>query len=62
MTPARIVPSLGVPAHIVQEGTHGSLIQVDGPYRRLCEEQFGYIRLDGLAQNSPPPALPATKG
>ena len=35
---------------IVQEGTHDSLIQIDGVYRDLCEEQFGYVRLDGLAR------------
>lgn len=33
---------------IVQEGTHDSLIQQPGAYRDLCEEQFGYIRLQGL--------------
>jgi len=25
---------------IVQEGTHGSLIEADGPYRKLYELQF----------------------
>ncbi len=34
--------------HIVQEGDHESLIQIEGPYRALCEEQFGYVRLELL--------------
>ena len=33
---------------IVQTGTHTELIQVEGPYRDLCEEQFGYVKLDSL--------------
>ena len=33
---------------IIQEGTHDTLIQTPGAYRDLCEEQFGYVRLDGL--------------
>ena len=33
---------------IVQTGDHDSLIKVEGPYRALCEEQFGYVRLDDL--------------
>jgi ATP-binding cassette, subfamily B, putative efflux pump len=37
---------------IVQEGSHDELIQVTGPYRTLCEEQFGYVRLDSLG-NAP---------
>jgi len=37
---------------VVQEGTHDSLIQIPGAYRELCEEQFGYIRLEGLADAS----------
>lgn len=36
---------------IVQSGTHDSLIQIEGPYRALCEEQFGYIRLEHLDEN-----------
>ena len=35
---------------IVQQGKHDDLIQLDGMYRHLCEEQFGYVRLDGLAR------------
>lgn len=31
---------------IVQEGTHDQLIQEDGPYRALCEEQFGAVQLE----------------
>ena len=34
---------------VVQQGTHDSLIKIPGVYRRLCEEQFGYIRLGELA-------------
>ena len=37
---------------IVQEGSHDDLIQITGPYRALCEEQFGYVRLDSLG-NAP---------
>lgn len=33
---------------IVQVGSHDELVATDGPYRDLCEEQFGYIRLDKL--------------
>lgn len=33
---------------IVQSGTHDDLIQIEGPYRALCEEQFGYVRLEHL--------------
>lgn len=35
---------------IVQTGDHDSLIQAPGPYRDLCEEQFGYVRLEGLSE------------
>lgn len=35
---------------IVQMGTHDELIRSPGLYRALCEEQFGYIRLDELAR------------
>ncbi len=35
---------------VVQEGTHAQLIQEKGPYRTLCEEQFGAIRLDVLSR------------
>ncbi len=35
---------------IVQQGTHDGLIRIDGPYRSLCEDQFGYVRLDDLAK------------
>lgn len=35
---------------IVQQGTHDGLIHEPGPYRALCEEQFGYVRLDDLAK------------
>lgn len=35
---------------IVQHGTHDSLIREAGPYRALCEEQFGYVRLQDLAE------------
>ena len=35
---------------LVQVGNNDSLIQIDGVYRDLCEEQFGYVRLDGLAR------------
>ncbi len=31
---------------IVQEGTHDALLQEDGPYRALCEEQFGAVQLE----------------
>ena len=37
---------------IVQEGTHDELIQAPGAYRALCEEQFGYIRLEGLERGA----------
>jgi subfamily B ATP-binding cassette protein MsbA len=37
---------------IVQQGTHEELIQVPGVYRNLCEEQFGYIRLETLGRNA----------
>ncbi|MCC6144301.1 MAG: ATP-binding cassette domain-containing protein, partial [Candidatus Hydrogenedentes bacterium] len=30
---------------IVQEGTHDELIATPGPYRDLCEEQFGAVQL-----------------
>jgi ABC-type multidrug transport system fused ATPase/permease subunit len=33
----------------VQEGTHLQLIAQPGPYRQLCEEQFGSIRLEDTA-------------
>jgi subfamily B ATP-binding cassette protein MsbA len=33
---------------IVQQGSHDTLIQSEGPYRKLCEEQFGYVKLDAL--------------
>ena len=33
---------------IIQEGTHGELISTDGPYRDLCEEQFGAVRIELL--------------
>ncbi|MFP6581036.1 MAG: ABC transporter ATP-binding protein [Candidatus Hydrogenedentota bacterium] len=36
---------------IVQSGNHDSLIQTEGPYRALCEEQFGYVRLECLGEN-----------
>jgi ABC-type multidrug transport system fused ATPase/permease subunit len=35
---------------LVQQGTHDELIQIDGAYRDLCKEQFGYVRLEGLAK------------
>ena len=35
---------------LVQQGTHNQLIQIDGAYRDLCKEQFGYVRLEGLAK------------
>jgi len=35
---------------IVQQGTHAELIRVDGPYRALCKEQFGYVALDDLSR------------
>ena len=34
---------------IVQEGTHGELVNEDGPYRALCEEQFGAVQMEELA-------------
>jgi subfamily B ATP-binding cassette protein MsbA len=34
--------------HIVQSGPHLQLIQEPGPYRALCEEQFGDVHLDAL--------------
>ncbi len=34
--------------HVVQQGTHETLIQAEGPYRALCEEQFGYVKLDAI--------------
>ncbi|MBI2423417.1 MAG: ABC transporter ATP-binding protein [Candidatus Hydrogenedentes bacterium] len=30
---------------IVQEGTHDELLAIPGPYRSLCEEQFGAVNL-----------------
>jgi ABC-type multidrug transport system fused ATPase/permease subunit len=41
---------------IVQQGAHDALIQIEGPYRALCEEQFGYVKLDALSPRraSPP--------
>lgn len=35
---------------IVQEGTHDILINEDGPYRALCEEQFGAVQLEDLVE------------
>ncbi|MCF6284332.1 MAG: ABC transporter ATP-binding protein/permease [Candidatus Hydrogenedentes bacterium] len=35
---------------IVQEGTHDGLLNEDGPYRALCEEQFGAVQLEDLAR------------
>jgi len=35
---------------IVQQGTHDSLLRESGPYRSLCEEQFGYVRLQDLSE------------
>ncbi len=35
---------------IVQQGTHAELIRAEGPYRALCEEQFGYVALDALSR------------
>jgi len=35
---------------VVQEGAHEDLIQLPGAYRTLCEEQFGYVRLEGLGE------------
>jgi ABC-type multidrug transport system fused ATPase/permease subunit len=35
---------------IVQQGTHESLLREEGPYRTLCEEQFGYVRLEELGE------------
>jgi subfamily B ATP-binding cassette protein MsbA len=35
---------------LVQQGTHDQLMQIDGAYRDLCKEQFGYVRLEGLAK------------
>ena len=34
---------------IVQEGTHDALLNEDGHYRALCEEQFGAVQLEDLA-------------
>lgn len=34
---------------VVQEGTHAALLAASGPYRALCEEQFGTVQLDGFA-------------
>lgn len=34
---------------IVQRGTHANLIAEAGPYRTLCEEQFGAVQLNELA-------------
>jgi subfamily B ATP-binding cassette protein MsbA len=34
---------------LVQEGTHESLLAQAGPYRALCEEQFGAVHLGELA-------------
>lgn len=34
---------------IVQDGTHDALINEEGPYRALCEEQFGAVQLEDLA-------------
>jgi subfamily B ATP-binding cassette protein MsbA len=33
---------------IVQDGPHGELIRQAGPYRDLCEEQFGSIQLESM--------------
>lgn len=33
----------------VQEGTHQQLLAQRGPYRALCEEQFGAVRLEDIA-------------
>lgn len=33
---------------LVQQGNHDELLLQPGVYRRLCEEQFGYVRLEGL--------------
>jgi len=35
--------------HLVQSGTHESLLAQPGPYRRLCQEQFGDVRLEDIA-------------
>lgn len=37
---------------IVQQGTHESLINRPGLYRKLCEEQFGYVDLSALEKSS----------
>jgi ATP-binding cassette subfamily B protein len=34
---------------IVQQGTHDTLINEEGPYRALCEEQFGVVQMEDLA-------------
>ncbi len=34
---------------IIEQGTHDELILARGPYRDLCEEQFGYVRFEGLS-------------
>jgi len=33
---------------VVQQGPHDALITEPGPYRDLCEEQFGAVHLEGL--------------
>ena len=33
---------------IAQRGAHQDLIQVDGPYRQFCREQFGDVELEDL--------------
>ncbi|MBI1320587.1 MAG: ATP-binding cassette domain-containing protein [Candidatus Hydrogenedens sp.] len=34
---------------LVQEGTHDSLLAQPGPYRALCEEQFGAVHIEEIA-------------
>lgn len=36
---------------IVQEGTHDELAPQPGLYRKLCEEQFGYVNLEALNES-----------
>ncbi len=39
--------------HLVEQGPHQTLSQTDSLYRRLCEEQFGHIRLNAFTSTLP---------
>jgi len=44
---------------IVQQGRHTDLVAVDGPYRRLCAEQFGHVHFQGAMDDMRPVRQPA---